>query len=502
MKGKIGRAVLTIAIEVILALAIGYLGTYFYSYALSPLYSAPNGIGTDGNITAVLGHLLANGGIPYVDALDHKGPYVFYFAYLAVTLDPVWGFFILQGLGNAVIAFCLIDIARRLKIKRGWLLLYSCIAFLGVFLVNEGAATDSAFAPVSYLAVYLFFLAYSSGKRFHLALAVFFDGLFLGIAAFSRLSNVIPEVAVAIGLVCVAVCSKRPKDLFLYVPLGFAGILKTCLIPILISYSGGYLEEMLLWTFEKNFVYAGKVEGFSLEGAVVFPLALFFAILSLCFIIPTRKWLSSFNKGLFPFLLISLILLTIDFGVFSNFYHYMAHGYPFYLLVFAYFCSYASLHWKRKFVELRWFLASLAMISAVAYVGIMTGYYYVNDHVSSHNYVLKEKELTAKDYIEEHYSGEGDPEVYAIDCNCSVYLNLGYYPDYPVFSTQTWWLSNGVLEEKQGIIDYVDSKVDYLFLGVHSSFLRDLDFQSILEDGFQKIEELTCPDSFYFYERI
>src|SRR5574344_1456659 len=74
---------------------IAFFIILFYSETTSILYSIEF---ADSAVFKMMGHVLLNGGVPYVDYFDHKGPYLYLINAIGEYISPKWGLFSLQVL--------------------------------------------------------------------------------------------------------------------------------------------------------------------------------------------------------------------------------------------------------------------------------------------------------------------------------------------------------------------------------------------------------------------
>ena len=90
-------------------LIISFLIVLFYSETTSPIYGIEFG---DSAVFKMMGHVLLNGGIPYVDYFDHKGPYLYLINAIGEFISPNFGLFILQILWLTISLILWFKIAR------------------------------------------------------------------------------------------------------------------------------------------------------------------------------------------------------------------------------------------------------------------------------------------------------------------------------------------------------------------------------------------------------
>ena len=273
--------------------------TALFTYSISPLFSNPNSIGTDSNIAQAIGRMMVEGQTPYIDIYDHKGPYLLYLAYLSASIHPIGGFYIIQSILNAMTIFTIIDLAIESKMAAARLVPFLMVVLTAIYFVNEGVAVDYSFAPFSYLSLYLFLLSLMRKSSKLMMTSSLFAGILLGVALFSRASNAMIELLVALGIVLFAWLNKQPKSLLNYIPLGGLGLAISVALPLIISYANGYLIPMHEWTFAKNFAYAASVDPTTLEGKLVIPWVIVLGVICLAILLLGRKRILRSSPTLF-----------------------------------------------------------------------------------------------------------------------------------------------------------------------------------------------------------
>ncbi|MCF0218399.1 MAG: hypothetical protein HUK14_01330 [Muribaculaceae bacterium] len=73
--------------------ALAFLVVLLFSYSTSPIYGIEL---RDSAVFKMMGHVLLNGGVPYVDYFDHKGPYLYLINAIGESISPHWGLFPIQ----------------------------------------------------------------------------------------------------------------------------------------------------------------------------------------------------------------------------------------------------------------------------------------------------------------------------------------------------------------------------------------------------------------------
>ena len=79
--------------------ALSLVIVLMYSRTTSPLFGIE---AADSAMFKTMGRVLTDGGVPYVDYFDHKGPYLYLINAVGEWLSPVWGLFAMQVVWNAL----------------------------------------------------------------------------------------------------------------------------------------------------------------------------------------------------------------------------------------------------------------------------------------------------------------------------------------------------------------------------------------------------------------
>ena len=119
---------------------------------------APHGFTyTDSSVFEYVGMVMQQGGMPYVDAFDHKGPLIYVINWLALELGGWRGTLVFEAAALAMALWFLLRIAR---LRAGWwssVFLVTFFALRGADKMLEGGNLTEEYAlPWIALAVYLF----------------------------------------------------------------------------------------------------------------------------------------------------------------------------------------------------------------------------------------------------------------------------------------------------------------------------------------------------------
>lgn len=244
-----------------------YVVLLLFSFFFVLLFSETSSIlyrqwGTDSYMFKMMGFVIANGGVPYVDYMDHKGLIVHLINALGIILSPDWGLFSLQIVSLFFVLLLWYKISRLFvrAYQSFVVLLFALFLFSGLY--QEGDLTEEwSLLPTS-LAIYLA-LSYLTKMRdsAHPLGLSFVYGLCFGIVFFIRPNDAVMQCGgVMTGIfLYIIFAQKNYKSAFLNA-LSFLGGGVIIALPI-VGYlaSRQALDEFWLAYFEFNFNYNGGI---------------------------------------------------------------------------------------------------------------------------------------------------------------------------------------------------------------------------------------------------
>lgn len=227
-------------------------------------------VGQDAAFFRLVGQGMTQGGLPYRDYFDMKGPYLFLMEYLGQRCFPGrMGAFALESVCLFVtILFSLKcwDLATgdsRLPIWVGPLLLLP-MGYVLSFTMTGGNLTEELSLPFLMPCLYLF-LRYLNQTRIpvpenqdHPLAAGFYDGLVFGVMAMIRVTNAALIGAILLTAVANLVVWKRFRNLFANGCVFLLGVVAGVLPALGWCASRGILMEMLDQVFLFGFRYSGE----------------------------------------------------------------------------------------------------------------------------------------------------------------------------------------------------------------------------------------------------
>lgn len=240
------------------ALAIlAFLFLLVFSNGTSPLTS--NYYGMDSAFFMFFGKAMKHGYIPYIDLFDHKGPYFFFLQEIGqIICEGRLGAFIIQLL-NLFISLAIVDkiivyVKKDLTFIKRVLFQIPLLLVLS-FTFREGNMTEEYSLPILFYSLYLFIKFIKENVNYeHKPLYAFIYGLFIGILAFSRITNAAFICSIVLTVTIILIINKNYKNLILNVLFFIFGLVISFL-PLFICFSSlDALKEMI----NSVFVFAYK----------------------------------------------------------------------------------------------------------------------------------------------------------------------------------------------------------------------------------------------------
>ena len=136
-----------------------YLLVFFIAFTFVLFNSETTSIkfnyeGCDSSVFKMMGYVITEGGVPYVDYFDHKGPILYFINAFGEIISPQWGLFLIQ------IIFCFFTLLLWFKISRLFIrptysfivLLFSIVIYSGLY--EYGNLTEEYSLLPSSIAIY------------------------------------------------------------------------------------------------------------------------------------------------------------------------------------------------------------------------------------------------------------------------------------------------------------------------------------------------------------
>ena len=162
-----------------------FLFFIFHAFTGSPLFL---GYGYDREVFRYFGMLIARGGIPYLDAFDHKPPIVYFVYFIGhlLNIGPWGGFIVFQIMGFLSTLFLFLGCKKHIGVSNSIIVALFYVALVKYdFIISEGGLTRELTA---YLTTILFSV-YLIWKRN--LVAVFTSGVLFSIIFYTQQNEVI-----------------------------------------------------------------------------------------------------------------------------------------------------------------------------------------------------------------------------------------------------------------------------------------------------------------------
>ena len=241
------------------------LSLLFIISQMSPLYDV---IRVDEDIFGQLGLLILNGGTPYIDLFDHKGPIIFFIYAFGELIHFSYGVFILQVLNLLLSFFIWYKSARLICNRKNAVIASFCSAMLFLAYIEGGAVTEEFnILPVS-IPLYFYVKAYKKGSFTLSRFAYLISGVCIGFCLMTRMNNMVLIAGLALYLVVLHLVCKEYKELLkalTFVILGIALLFLPILAFFYAKAGNDGLYQLYFGTLAMNLEYMlnYKVEGLS-----------------------------------------------------------------------------------------------------------------------------------------------------------------------------------------------------------------------------------------------
>lgn len=320
------------------------LFVFLFSCTTSPLYEHhPFWFHGDSGIFQEMGVCLVQGGTPYVDLFDHKGPILWFIQALGIWISHRWGIMLLQSLS----LFCTLILWYKtalLIIEKHWVsFIFSLfgLLFLMAF-YQRGNLCEEWCLPFISLPLYLYFYRNKKNQLqqpLYTTLDSFIIGLCVGVIAMIRLNNTAPIIGFVLWDFIMCLKHKEYKRMWTNISTICAGmvvIFLGCALFYLVKAGWNGVYEMIYGTFVFNFEYYNAPYDYDSGLKLKNSLPVIGFILASLFLFIFDK---EHKKTTFP-LVISYIISFFAIGS-NGFVHYMMIFIPLFIATtcFLYDCS-------------------------------------------------------------------------------------------------------------------------------------------------------------------
>lgn len=242
---------------------IAFLFVCFFSTTTSILYDNHSFWNGDSGIFKEMGICLLQGGTPYVDLFDHKGPVLWFIQAFGIWISSKWGLMFLQSifLCSTLIVWYYSTLFLTEKQPSSII-----ISILGLFFLlafyERGNLCEEWSLPFISLPIYLYIKRWKKVKNKKTPIYnhadTFILGLCVGILAMIRLNNTAPLIGFALWHFTRCIQQKEYKRMWTDIALiigGMAIIFVLCSLFYLIKSGWSGVYEMIYGTFIFNFIY-------------------------------------------------------------------------------------------------------------------------------------------------------------------------------------------------------------------------------------------------------
>lgn len=247
---------------------VAFLFVFLFSCTTSPFYERyPFWFHDDSGIFQEMGVCLLQGGTPYIDLFDHKGPILWFIQAFGLWISPHWGLMALQ----ATALFC----SMLLWYKSSLLLIEKrfpslIIIVLGLFFLlafyERGNLSEEWSLLFISFPIYLYLKRWKTINDTKTPIYKHIDtlmiGLCVGILAMIRLNNTAPIIGFVLWHFIRCIQQKDYKRLWTDVLLICSGIIFIficCALYYFIKAGWSGVYEMIYGTFVFNFLYINSV---------------------------------------------------------------------------------------------------------------------------------------------------------------------------------------------------------------------------------------------------
>lgn len=283
----------------------------------------------DAGIFQEMGLLILQGGTPYIDLFDHKGPILFFIQALGLWISKAWGLYILQVVSLTMTMIVWHRMVKILSTPR-WLGLVVpaiTLCFL-MFYYQRGDLCEEwcllfISVPIYYCLREFLQVKTIQNKEF------FLSGICVGVISFIRINNVAPIIPFVVYALLARLIDKKYVDMgkaVLNLALGVVSIVLICCLTFYIYAGSQGVYEMLYGTFIFNFSYFSNSNSeFSPFETVCFYVPIVFFFLATFFFVEKK------NRRLSLVLLLAYVISLLAIGR-SCYTHYRMIFLPLYLL--------------------------------------------------------------------------------------------------------------------------------------------------------------------------
>ena len=319
----------------------------FFTLAISPKFPTYY-FQYNQQIFYIIGKMMKNGKIPYVDMIDHKGIYIFILHYIAELIceNNHIGLFLLGLISMylaAIIIFKLVLLFTNQNTKSISIFIAIIVSILSVVLqciyyFSMGPLQCETFIlPLISYSIYLYCKSILNSDTDSVPKSMFIHGVLAGVILFIKANYCLFYLSIIILTLNSLLKNKNYKQIYLCFLYGIAGVFVAILPGLVYCIANNCLYEMIYNSFVVNAIYSkAPYHGVDTKlGSIILSIKEFknFFIILLIILICSYKIILRTNYvKVLKFLLVSFLFLTIS--IFMS-----ARPYFYYLiLLFPYLC--------------------------------------------------------------------------------------------------------------------------------------------------------------------
>ena len=252
----------------IILLIVVALNLFLFS-SVSPIHSIMN-MQYNEWLYYLIGKGMTRGMVPYLELLDHKGPYLFFFFALANVIEfkhisfylVALAFYYIIALFSYKITYLTLSFATDFDEKKKTI--FSFISGFIIYFISSsyylsfGTISAEVFIIALMLIAYYIFIKYLfSGEVTHRVKYSLIYGALAGVAFFIKANGILGFVPIAITLLIMLIRGREISNLLQNILFGFIGFVISLLPAIIYCIVTDSLAEMIEGAFVINFLYTG-----------------------------------------------------------------------------------------------------------------------------------------------------------------------------------------------------------------------------------------------------
>ncbi|MBR2215316.1 MAG: hypothetical protein IJ849_06115 [Selenomonadaceae bacterium] len=222
---------------------------------MNPIVAWPN-TGTDTSVFRTVGLAIQQGGMPYVDSFDHKGPLLYLFYWLGMNISYNHGVWLLCFISLFGTCFAMYRIAR-LRLNRYYACLTTAVATIPAlrkYYEEGGGLTEDFAMPFIAISLY-FFLSYFHGHKISTAQWAVIGVSFMAVAML-RVNMVVPFVFFPVIILASDIISSSVKAIIKPLMSFLLGFIIPGIFILAWLYSGDALTACFADYIEFNIAYS------------------------------------------------------------------------------------------------------------------------------------------------------------------------------------------------------------------------------------------------------